>query len=97
MRIEEACIPVREEVKGVCAILGLDPLYFANEGKLVAVVPKASAHAVLAAMRAHGAGRDAARIGEVATSPQATVILRTVFGGERIVDTLIGEQLPRIC
>ena len=97
MRIEEACIPVREEVKGVCAILGLDPLYFANEGKLVAVVPKASADAVLAAMRAHGAGRDAARIGEVATSPQATVILRTAFGGERIVDTLIGEQLPRIC
>ena len=97
MRIEEAGVPVREEVKGVCAILGLDSLHFANEGKLVAVVPKASADAVLAAMRAHAAGRDAARIGEVAASPQATVILRTVFGGERIVDTLIGEQLPRIC
>ena len=97
MRIDEACIPVREEVKGVCAILGLDPLYFANEGKLVAVVPKADADAVLAAMRAHVAGTDAARIGEVSASPPASVILRTAFGGERIVDTLIGEQLPRIC
>ena len=97
MYIDEASVPVRDEVKGVCAILGLDPLYFANEGKLVAVVPKASADAVLAAMRGHGAGADAARIGEVSSSPYAAVILRTAFGGERIVDTLIGEQLPRIC
>ncbi len=97
MRIDEACIPVREEVKGVCAILGLDPLYFANEGKLVAVVPKAEAGAVLAAMRAHAAGTDSARIGEVSASPHAAVILRTAFGGERIVDMLTGEQLPRIC
>lgn len=97
MRVDEACIPVREEVRGVCAILGLDPLYFANEGKLVAVVPPEAAEAVLAAMRAHEAGRDAARIGEVGASPAGGVILRSGFGGERILDTLVGEQLPRIC
>ena len=97
MRVDEARIPVREEVRGVCAILGLDPLYFANEGKLVAVVPPDAAEAVLAAMRAHAAGRDAARIGEVGASPEGSVILRSNFGGERILDTLIGEQLPRIC
>ncbi len=97
IRVDEACIPVREDVRGVCAILGLDPLYFANEGKLVAVVPADAAGAVLAAMRTHAAGRGAARIGEVGTSPEGSVILRSGFGGERILDTLVGEQLPRIC
>ena len=97
MRIDEASIPVRDEVRGVCAILGLDPLYFANEGKLLAVVPRPRATAVLAAMRGHAAGQHAAQIGEVSASPQGIVILRTGFGGERIVDTLVGEQLPRIC
>lgn len=97
IRIYEAPIPVREEVKGVCAILGLDFLYFANEGKLVAVVPRGQADAVLAAMRGHAAGKHAALIGEVTDSPQGVVILHTGFGGERIVDTLVGEQLPRIC
>ncbi len=97
MRIEEAQLPVRDEVRGVCAILGLDPLYFANEGKLVAVLPADRAQAVLAAMRAHPAGADAAIIGSVAAGPAGRVSLTTRFGGERIVDTLVGEQLPRIC
>lgn len=97
LRLDEAAIPVREDVRGACAILGLDPLYFANEGKLVAVVPPAAAPAVLAAMRAHPAGRDAARIGAVEAGPPGCVILRSGFGGERILDMLSGEQLPRIC
>jgi len=90
-------LPLREEVKGACEILGLDPLYMANEGKLVAVVPRDAAAAVLAAMRAHPAGADAAIIGEVDERPAGIVVLQTGFGGERIVDMLVGEQLPRIC
>jgi hydrogenase expression/formation protein HypE len=97
MQIDEAHLPVREEVRGVCAILGLDPMYFANEGKLVAVVPGESADAVLAAMRAHPAGLHAAILGRVAAEPAGLVTLRTRFGGERVVDMLVGEQLPRIC
>lgn len=96
-RIDEAALPLRAEVKGACEILGLDPLYLANEGKLVAVVARADAESVLAAMRAHPAGRAAAIIGEVVATPQGAVILHTQFGGERIVDMLVGEQLPRIC
>jgi hydrogenase expression/formation protein HypE len=97
MRVDERALPIREEVKGMCEILGLDPLYLANEGKLVAVVPCERAQIALEALRAHPAGRDAARIGEVHESPQGTVLLDTVFGGARIVDMLVGEQLPRIC
>jgi hydrogenase expression/formation protein HypE len=95
--IDEAALPLRDEIKGACEILGLDPLYLANEGKLVALLPAADAPAVLAAMRAHPAGAQAAVIGEVRASPESTVVLRTGFGGERIVDMLVGEQLPRIC
>ncbi len=97
LQIDEARLPLREAVRGVCAILGLDPLYFANEGMLVAVVPGDAAEAALAAMRAHPAGSDAALIGRVAAETPALVTLRTRFGGERIVDMLTGEQLPRIC
>lgn len=97
MHIDEAQLPVRDEVRGVCAILGLDPLYFANEGKLVAVVPAEHAAAVLAAMRAHAAGTHAAIIGQVAVDPRGIVTMHTRFGGDRIVDMLVGEQLPRIC
>jgi hydrogenase expression/formation protein HypE len=97
IRLEEDRIPVREAVRGVCEILGLDPLYFANEGKLVAALPADRAEAALAAMRAHPAGREAAIIGEVTEAPAGRVILRSVFGGERIADMLVGEQLPRIC
>jgi len=97
IRLHEPSIPVREAVRGVSEILGLDPLYYANEGKLVAVLPSAHADAALAAMRAHPCGRDAALIGEVTAQPPGSVILQTSFGGERIVDMLVGEQLPRIC
>jgi hydrogenase expression/formation protein HypE len=97
IRIREDALPLREEVKGACEILGLDPLYLANEGKLVAVVAAADADRVLAAMRAHPAGAGAVAIGEVTERPAGMVVLHTVFGGERIVDILTGEQLPRIC
>ena len=97
IRIDEDALPLREEVRGACEILGLDPLYLANEGKLVAIVPGEQATAVLAAMRAHSAGKDAAINGEVCAAPAGTVVLNTGFGGQRIVDMLVGEQLPRIC
>jgi hydrogenase expression/formation protein HypE len=97
IRLYEESIPVREEVKGICEILGLDPLYLANEGKLVVVAPKENAQTVLSAMKSHPAGKDACIIGEVISSPAGIVLLKTAFGAERIVDMLVGEQLPRIC
>jgi hydrogenase expression/formation protein HypE len=100
IRLREADLPLREQVKGACEILGLDPLYLANEGKLVAVVPAAAAERVLAAMRAHPAGREAAAIGTVEMGEAGAgglVVMQTAFGGQRIVDMLVGEQLPRIC
>ncbi|MBD2201957.1 hydrogenase expression/formation protein HypE [Calothrix sp. FACHB-1219] len=97
IRLDEKSIPVREEVKGVCEILGLDPLYLANEGKLVVVVPKKYAEAVLSAMKSHPAGKDSAIIAEVSASPPGVVLLKTVFNADRIVDMLVGDQLPRIC
>lgn len=97
MRLDEASIPLRAEVRGMCELLGLDPLYLANEGKLVAVVPRTGSEAVLRAMRAHPAGVDSAIIGEVIASRPGRVTLRSVLGGERVVDVPFGEQLPRIC
>lgn len=97
IRLDECSLPIREETKGVCELLGLDPLYLANEGKLIAAVPKSHGVAVLAAMRAHPAGRKAAIIGEVLAEPKGLVILASAFGGERIIDRLAGEPLPRIC
>ena len=97
IHLDEAAIPVRPEVRGLSEILGLDPLYLANEGKLVAAIPAGREEAVLQTMRAHPAGKHSARIGQVGESPAGTVILKTGFGGERIVDMLVGEQLPRIC
>ncbi len=97
IRIDETSLPLREDVKGACEILGLDPLYLANEGKLVAIVAPEAAPRVLAAMRAHPAGRGSAVIGQVAEEPRGMVVLRPGFGGDRIVDMLVGEQLPRIC
>lgn len=97
MRLHERALPLKPEVRGACEMLGLDVLYMANEGKLVAVVPREAADAVLAAMRAHPAGVDSAIVGEVLTEPAGHVILNTLFGGERVVDMLVGEQLPRIC
>ena len=95
--IGEGAIPVRREVAAACEFLGLDPLNVANEGKLVAIVAPEAAEAVLAAMRAHPLGCEAARIGVAVVDPQHFVEMRTSFGGGRIVDWLSGEQLPRIC
>jgi hydrogenase expression/formation protein HypE len=97
LRIEEQRLPLRDEVRGVCAILGLDPLYFANEGCLVAIVSAERAEVVLAAMRGQPCGTHAAIVGQVAAQPSGLVTLLTRFGGERVVDMLTGEQLPRIC
>lgn len=97
IQIHEGCIPVREEVKGACEILGLDPLYVANEGKLVAIVAAAVAESLVARMKQNPYGRDACIIGEVKADPRGIVAMRTGFGGTRIVDMLVGEQLPRIC
>ena len=97
IRINEAALPLRETVRGACEILGLDPLYLANEGKLVAIVPAADAEALVEAMQAHPAGREAAIVGDVVAAPAGVVMLNTGFGGGRIVDLLVGEQLPRIC
>jgi hydrogenase expression/formation protein HypE len=97
MRLDEAAIPIAEPVRGACEILGLDPLYVANEGKCLAIVAPEAAGAVLAAMRAHPAGGEAAIIGEVTAEPVGRVFMRSRIGGERVVDMLSGEQLPRIC
>ena len=97
MRLQESAIPVREAVRGACELLGLDPLYVANEGKLVAICPPEHAAGLLAAMRAHPLGREAAEIGTVVADEHNVVELETVFGGSRVVDWLSGEQLPRIC
>lgn len=97
IRLFENKIPVRDEVRGVCEILGLDALYFANEGKLVAVVPGDKADAVLDVMQSHPAGEGSAIIGEVIEGYAGRVLVQTGFGGERILDMLVGEQLPRIC
>ncbi|MBP7565448.1 MAG: hydrogenase expression/formation protein HypE [Burkholderiaceae bacterium] len=97
MLLQEAAIPVKPQVDAACELLGLDPLYVANEGKLVAVCAPEAAETVLAAMRAHPLGADAARIGEVTADPHHFVQMATRFGGRRVVDWLSGEQLPRIC
>jgi len=97
IEIEEAATPIREEVKAFCEILGLDPLYLANEGKIVVIAPPDQVDAALAAMRAHPFGEGAALIGRVSRGEAGRVTMRTVFGGRRIVDMLVGEQLPRIC
>ncbi len=97
IEIDEASVPLRAEVKGVCEILGLDPLYLAGEGTLVLFAPADQADAALAAMRSTEAGGDAVVIGHATDAHPGTVIMNTLFGGGRIVDMLVGEQLPRIC
>jgi hydrogenase expression/formation protein HypE len=97
IEIDEVATPIREDVKGFCEILGLDPLYLANEGKIVAIVPAEEVEAALAAMRAHPLGTGTTAIGRVHQGEPGRVTMRTVFGGRRIVDMLVGEQLPRIC
>jgi hydrogenase expression/formation protein HypE len=97
IRLVEGRIPVREEVRGACELLGFDPLYVACEGRLVAVVGADDAERVLHAMRGHPLGRDAAVIGHVTADHPGVVSIRSMIGGERVVALLSGEQLPRIC
>jgi hydrogenase expression/formation protein HypE len=97
VEIEETRIPVRDAVRGLCELLGLDPLYVANEGKLVAVVAAEEAEAALAALRAHEYGAEAAIIGQVTANHPGRLVMRTALGARRVVDMLVGEQLPRIC
>ena len=97
MTLHEVAIPVRAEVRAACEILGLDPLYVANEGKLIAVVPETRAGGLLDVMRAHPLGTQSAIVGEVAAAHPGMVVMRSRVGGERVVTMLAGEQLPRIC
>ena len=97
VKLIESAIPLRREVRAACEMLGLDPLHVANEGKLIAVVPAGDGERVVAAMRAHPLGRNAALIGEVVEDHPGTVTMRSLVGGERVVSMLAGEQLPRIC
>jgi hydrogenase expression/formation protein HypE len=95
--LDEQRIPIKEDVKGLCEILGMDPLYVANEGRLVAIVGRAGAEAVMDRMRRHPNGKDARIVGEVVDDHPGMVVLRTGIGGSRILDLMMGEQLPRIC
>ncbi len=97
IRIEEERVPVRRPVRGACEILGLEPLHIANEGKLIAIVPREQANDALQALRGHALGEDAAIIGEVLEQPEAMVLLSTAVGGSRVLDMLVGDPLPRIC
>ncbi|WP_082946271.1 hydrogenase expression/formation protein HypE [Mycobacterium sp. E1747] len=95
--LEEERLPLAPTVNGACELLGIDPLYVANEGKFIAVVAPEQAAAGLAALRSHPLGAGAAEVGEIVTEPAESVVLRTGFGGTRIVDMLVGDPLPRIC
>ena len=97
VHLHESRIPVPDAVRGACEILGLDPLYVANEGKCLAIVAPEAAEAVLASMQADPLGREAVMIGEVVAEHAGRVMLRSRIGGTRVVDMLSGEQLPRIC
>ncbi len=95
--LAEQQLPVRDEVAGACELLGLDPLYVANEGRMIAVVPQAEVDPALDALRSLPEGANAARIGEISEDPAGLVVLRTAMGGSRVVDMLVGDPLPRIC
>ncbi|HAP36622.1 MAG TPA: hydrogenase expression/formation protein HypE, partial [Bacteroidetes bacterium] len=97
IRLFEHTIPVNGNVRSACEILGFDPLYVANEGKLIVIVPKLDADKVLLAMQNHMWGRESSIIGEVTMDHTGIVVLQTAIGGERVVDMISGEQLPRIC
>lgn len=97
MLLQESVLPVRETVKGACEILGLDPLYVANEGKLLAIVAADGADAILERMRQHRLGAESVVIGEVVTEHAGMVLMKTEIGGTRVLDVMFGEQLPRIC
>jgi len=97
MKLQEAAIPIDPAVSSACELLGLDPLYVANEGKLICICAQKDAQRLLKVMRAHPLGRQAAVIGEVIEDANGFVQMQTRFGGSRVVDWLAGEQLPRIC
>jgi hydrogenase expression/formation protein HypE len=97
IELQESSLPLHEQVKGACELLGLDPLYVANEGKLIAIVAPEAADAVLQAMRRHPLGAEAQVIGTVTKKNPGLVIMRTPLGTTRVVDMLAGDQLPRIC
>lgn len=97
VRVDESSLPLKPEVKAACEMLGLDPMYVANEGKLVAVVPPQDAERLLHVMRNHPLGRNAAIVGEVVDDHRGMVVMNSLVGGERVVTVLAGEQLPRIC
>ena len=97
MLIDEQAVAIAPAVQSACELLGLDPYYLANEGKLIAICPAAQADRLLAQMRAHPLGQGASRIGVVTTDPQAMVELQTALGGIRLLDWLNGDPLPRIC
>jgi len=97
VRLNETSLPISRSVRGVCELLGLDPLYVANEGKLLAVVSSETAEMALEALKAHPLGRDSAVIGEMTSENPGIVVLETLFGGTRVVDMLVGDPLPRIC
>lgn len=97
VHLEETKIPIREDVKGACEMLGLDPLYVANEGKMIAIVPPEICDTILHAMQLHPLGKDATIIGEIVRGHPGMVMMKTAVGGSRVVDMLSGEQLPRIC
>jgi hydrogenase expression/formation protein HypE len=95
--VREAAVPVQPAVAGACEILGIDPMYVANEGRLVAFVAPEAADEALAALTAVSSCRQAAEIGEVKTDPAGLVLVETAFGGRRVMDMLVGDPLPRIC
>jgi hydrogenase expression/formation protein HypE len=97
IRLEETALPVREDVRGACEILGFDPIYVANEGRFVVFVPERDADRALRILQSHPVSSGATPIGTVAASPKGLVTLRSRIGATRIVDMLSGEQLPRIC
>jgi hydrogenase expression/formation protein HypE len=97
VQLDESALPIRPEVRAACEMLGLDPLYVANEGKLLAVVPPDDAERLLEVMRAHPRGRDATIIGQIVADHSGMVVMRSRVGGQRVVTMLAGEQLPRIC
>lgn len=97
MVLAEQALPIDRTTAGACDLLGIDPLYVANEGKIVAIVPAAQGRAALDALRRHPLGTDAVVVGEVRTQPASTVLLQTSLGGTRVVDMLVGDPLPRIC
>lgn len=97
IRLFEDLIPVRDEVRGVCELLGLDPLYMANEGKMIFIVPSHIAESVVKVLRNEQYGENSCIIGEVVEAPAKRVVMKTITGGSRIVDMLVGDQLPRIC